>query len=177
MNKDISRVMDATTELITNMPWYGACYATSAIHYILLDKLDIRSTPKLGVVSVGNHRFDHGWIEIDDLIYDTAISFGEKTSFLDVFGVNGVRGNIRVLDTQYNWYKINYRVDEQIDSEIATALNNFGEFMRISPSFNSDIDYWDLTILFGDHLGMKLDRASLIAQYSEVRWDLTVSLR
>ncbi|MEN5171493.1 hypothetical protein ABE427_01970 [Acinetobacter higginsii] len=171
---NINKVMDATTELIINMPWAGACYATSAIHYIVLDQFNIESSPKLGVVDINGKKFDHGWVEIDNCIYDTAIILGEQSSFHEVFGSDGARGNISALDCKYNGYNINYRVDMSVDDEIIHELRSFGKFMLNRPYFNQNIDYWDLTILIGNHVGLNLERNALISKYSNVTWELTV---
>ncbi|MDN5490209.1 MAG: hypothetical protein L0G57_07610, partial [Acinetobacter sp.] len=165
-NLDITKVMDATTELIINKPWAGACYATSAIHYILLDQFDIESSPKLGVVDIIGKKFDHGWIEIDNCIYDTAVILGEVSSFPEVFGSEGVRGNVNALDSEYNGFKINYRVDMEVDIETLQELSSFGKFMLNRPYFNQKIDYWDLTIHIGNYLGVNLERNALISKYS-----------
>jgi len=171
----INNTLNVTSHLMHSIGWMGACYATSAIHHILLTEQGVRNDPILGVTKVDESIFDHAWVEIDDLIYDTAISLPqENANFFETFGSDGVRGEIgsKKIYVTDNIEIIYGVLNLDVDDDVIANLENFGKFMTHSPSFNKSIDYWDLTIELGKCLHLSLNRSELISRYSNKEWSL-----
>ena len=76
----IKRICSALLQHIFSPPWdqgnmwTGACYATSAILYVLFCEIGLSPSPCIGVVSHPlGIKFDHSWIEVNGEVYDMAI--------------------------------------------------------------------------------------------------------
>lgn len=171
----IDKTLKVTSNLMYDRQWSGACYATSAIHHILLTEQGVTNTPMLGVTQVGSSRFDHAWIEIDDHIYDIAVSMPqENANFFEIFGKDGIRGDIesQCLYTNEDDIQILYGFKDNVEEDVLINLADFGTFMTKSPFFNKTIDYWELTIQLGNKLNLSLNRDDLIERYSKTKWNL-----
>ncbi len=70
----ICKAFSALLGYIHKEDWQGACHASCTVLYALLSVKGISAEICLGEVSHGPAFFDHSWIEIDDEIYDVAIS-------------------------------------------------------------------------------------------------------
>lgn len=171
----IHKTLDASVELINEFDWAGACFATSAINYILLKEQGVVSTPRLGVVGIDGSIFDHAWIEIDDLIYDVAIIKPIENNFSHIIGDAGLRGEIEsgeIYGSEDSF--VIYGFEREIDQEILTALDTIGYFMTSnSPFFDLSIDYWQLTVELGKKLNLSLCRDDLIKKYSTDKWKVS----
>lgn len=174
----IDETLSVTSNFMYKKGWGGACYATSAIHHILLNEQGINNKPMLGVTKVGESIFDHAWVEIDTLIYDIAISNPQENTdyFFEIFGKDGIRGDIESqcsysilgdIEIIYGGFGV------KVDDDIIKVLKDFGTYMSNNhPFFNGDIDYWDLTIEFGKQLKLSLNKEDLIEKYSKIKWNL-----
>jgi len=70
----IESIFSEFLEITYKLDWKGACHeSTSAIH-ILLNEAGITNTWKLGEVFTNGCLFDHSWIEINNKVFDIAIT-------------------------------------------------------------------------------------------------------
>ncbi|OTG92829.1 hypothetical protein [Acinetobacter sp. ANC 3832] len=160
----IETILDLMSDYIKEESWAGACFATSAINYILLNELNTHSKPMLGVVNIDGHIFDHAWLEINDQVYDVAIVLGITTKFFHCLPKEGIRGQ------EYEF--ANFRTGQSLDVKTTHGLTNFKKFMKNSPYFNKKIDYWDVVILLGKRIGLTLYKQKLIQKYGNTKWTI-----
>ncbi|MCG8911003.1 lasso peptide biosynthesis protein [Pseudomonas sp. DP-17] len=66
-------------EAIVPLGLHGACHSTSAILHMLLSEKGLPSLIKIGVVESPKGPFDHSWVESNDMIFDLAVAFPDKS--------------------------------------------------------------------------------------------------
>lgn len=167
----INEVLDVTLSCINEHNWSGACFATSAINFILLSELGIKSELCLGVFSSTSEdifgiaklrQYDHAWLEIDDRVYDVAITSGLHINFpRSIVPIEGIRGN------PPSCFK--YGVNVDLDDGLYETISPLSNFMAMSPSFSS-ITYWELASILGKKIDLELDSKYLKSKYSKIPW-------
>lgn len=70
------RIFCALLRLIGEERWQGACYAASAILYILYRECGLDAALCVGEVGFGEIVTDHSWVELDRTVCDPAIHRG-----------------------------------------------------------------------------------------------------
>ena len=170
--KKVHDVMDIMLEYIKINQWAGACFASTAINKILLLELGIRSEAVLGVfhadVLDDNENpihicFDHGWIEIDGMIFDVAITSGQEVNFGSaLLDPQGVRGSYAT----HFFYAKNQPIEECNEKELIP----FNEYMLTSPFFDNEINYWEICEILGNKLSLELSAKNLEEKYSDISW-------
>ncbi|MEZ8142817.1 hypothetical protein [Enterovibrio sp. FF113] len=168
----VDKVLDVTLSYIQENDWCGACYATAAINHILLNELEIQSELCIGVfkAEITNIEgvspcYDHAWVEIDENIYDVAITKGLNINFGDEYlPAAGVRGEC----SKYFRYGINMNLDH----EVGEMVHPLSKFMQTTPCFDSSIDYWDIVEILGSRIGLNLKKEELVSRYEDFEWTL-----
>lgn len=68
--------------LLQEKNWHGWCHGSSCVLYMIFRELGYPANLCIGVVSDQNNIFDHSWVEIDEQIFDVAISLPDPRSGL-----------------------------------------------------------------------------------------------
>jgi hypothetical protein len=165
-NERIAKTFFKMLEFIHKKNWDGACHATSAIMYVLLEEQGIDARLYIGECQHGSFAFDHSWIEVNGEVVDAAISLtsiqgmsfppvlrnidlesGEKTKI--IYGVHSGRG--------YDQFTSTVR-----DLPLFMYMDNF-------PSHSEGL--WGIAMDIGTKLRIKTNLAKMKGKYGLTNWE------
>ena len=161
----IQRTFFEILRFIKKTEWSGACHAASSVLYILLREQKFDA--ELYVGEVGNLPivFDHSWVEIDNKIYDAAITSTliEGISFPPIFA--GI--DLETSQTPNNQYGIHsgQGYDPVAQSIIQTP---FGDYLSMFPAHPKGL--WGVTKDIGKGMGLRMNLGQLKSKYSDTEW-------
>jgi hypothetical protein len=148
-------------EITYKLDWKGACHeSTSAIH-ILLNEVGINNTWKLGEVFANECLFDHSWIEIDNKIFDIAITKTLIEKAINAPIINDIDINKNDL------HNIEYGIKsgQDLSPQTQFVMNiDLSDYLSNSP-INSTYGTWAIILDIGKKLNLKLDINLLIKKY------------
>lgn len=163
--QNIKTIFFSILKIMHKEKWEGACHATSSIMYVLLKELEMHPDLYIGEVKKGNIIFDHSWIQIDDKVYDAAISMGLEGRIIS---------NPIIADYNIDTLK---KVDVEYGVKTAEGLGypanviqniSIVDYMDKFPCYEDGL--WKIVCDIGSELGINFDIAILRNKYSSVKW-------
>lgn len=146
----------------------GGCHFLSALFHIILSEFQIDNLLCLGNVRLNNRVFSHSWIEIDEKIYDIAIS---NTNDLNCFTKGVVFYGIET-DTMLS-NRIEYGIlanDELVDVTGRTVDKmNLGEYISKCPNGKNYV--LKLILDFSRKYKKYLNSGRLYEKYKNEKWN------
>ncbi len=146
--------------------WDGACHASSAILYLLLQEQNFNAKLYVGEVGSLPIVFDHSWVEIDNKIYDAAI----LSTLIDGISFSPVLVDIDLATGHKtkNDYGIN---SGQGYDPIAHQIMQtpFNVYMSNFPGHPKGL--WGLTKEIGRNIGVKINLGRVNSKYSNTIWN------
>lgn len=161
----LRRTFAAMLDFIHSQGWQGACHPSSAILAVLLKEQDIEVAPYLGECGANGFVFDHSWVEVDDEVYDAAISntLIQEKSYPPVF-----RG--LSVDTKQP-SAIRYGIHSGAGYDADAALVRSVPFCEYMDNFPNDASgLWGVTKAIGKHLNLRLNPRQLRIAHQDMSW-------
>lgn len=164
-SQTIENIFFSILKIIHEEKWEGACHATSAIMYVILNELKMNPQIYIGEVQYGNYIFDHSWIEIDNRVYDAAVSMGLNGNVMSPpIAADYSLGTLKKTDGKYG-----IKIGEGLAYPANQIKNmSISEYMNSFPNF--DIGLWKIVNDIGIKLGLNFDIVVLREKYSTERW-------
>lgn len=161
----IKRTFFEVLRYIHKMNWQGACHATSAILYVLLREQNYESNLYIGEAGYASMAFDHSWIEIDNKIYDAAVSI----TLIDDFDLSPVMADIDLSTGQRT--RIKYGIHSGYGNDVfAKKIKQipFGDYMANFPEYPKGL--WGLVKEIGNRIGLNISISKIKKEYSNTTW-------
>ncbi|AMO19763.1 hypothetical protein [Flavobacterium columnare] len=162
-SEKIELIFTEFLEITYKLDWKGACHESTSVIHILLNELGINNNWKIGEVFGNECLFDHSWIEIDNKIFDIAIT---KTLFEKARNapiINDIDINKNCI------HNIEYGIKsgQELSPETQFVMNiDLSDYLSNSP-INPTYGTWAIILDIGKKLNLNLDIKLLIKKYKD----------
>jgi hypothetical protein len=160
-SEKIELIFKEFLEITYRLDWKGACHESTAAIHILLNELGIANTWKIGEVFANGNLFDHSWIEINEKIFDIAIT---KTLIIEAINapiINDIDININGLHN----FEYGIKSGQGLSPQTQFVMNiNLSDYLSNSP-INPIHGTLAIILDIGRKLNLNLDKKILIKKY------------
>lgn len=164
MSAELRSVFNSILEFINDHEYDGACHDTSAVFFIILQEINIPSTLCIGEIKYKEQWIDHSWVEIDNQVFDIAISRPNISSCAQppVFA--------SLCEQTGNAPLVEYASESPCGFDQSTlwiSEATLGEYSDNHPSNENHL--WDLAVCIAENANIVLDRHTIKRKYCDAQ--------
>ena len=164
---EIVNTLFAVLSQIERNNWQGACHATCGVLHILLSEQEINSKLIVGEAKKGNAYFNHSWIQIEDFVYDLAISNPLVPEYGNPPTVMGY--DVDTMKSSEVEYGVNSGLGDDMPTTIIKSMS-LSEYFSNFPG-HPTLGLWVAVLDGAQQLGLNIDLNSCQDKHSQTFWD------
>lgn len=161
----ITKTLTAVFRYMEKKRWSGACHASSALIFVLLQEQSVEATLCLGEAQIGKAVFNHSWIEVDGQVFDVAIALTLEPEIRSAPVIMG--RNVQTERPTEVQYGINSGQPDDPPTELLRQTS-FVDFLDGFPEHPYGL--WGLAVDLAAPLGLQLHVSELRSRHADASW-------